>query len=84
MAKNTSFVIGEHFEQFIARQIKSGKFANSSDVVKSALKLLEEQELKVQKLQDEISAGIKSGIAKDFNPQKFKEKMIEKSKSSNE
>ena len=34
MAKNTSVVIGDHFEQFIGTQVKTGRFSSASEVVK--------------------------------------------------
>lgn len=45
MAKNTSITIEEHFEGFIASQIQSGRYGSASEVIRSALRLLENQDI---------------------------------------
>jgi antitoxin ParD1/3/4 len=37
--------LGEHFEEFIDRQIAQGRFQNASEVVRAGLRLLEDTEL---------------------------------------
>ncbi len=44
MPRNTSVTLGEHFERFIAKQIKAGRFESKSEVVRAAMRLLEEHE----------------------------------------
>ena len=34
----------EHFDQFVQRQVASGRYGNASEIIRSALRLLEEQE----------------------------------------
>ncbi len=63
MPKNTSVTLGEHFEGFIADQIKDGRFASTSDVLRAALRLLEERELKLTALRQALKEGEESGIA---------------------
>ncbi len=63
MKKNTSVTLGGHFEGFIAEQIKDGRFASTSEVVRAALRLLEERELKVTTLRQALKEGEESGIA---------------------
>lgn len=63
MQKNTSVTLGEHFEGFIADQIKEGRFASTSEVVRAALRLLEERELKLTALRQALKEGEESGIA---------------------
>jgi len=44
MPRNTSITLGEHFEGFIAAQIEEGRFNSKSEVVRAAMRLLEEHE----------------------------------------
>ncbi len=43
MAKNTSIVLGDHFDKFISAQLQEGCYGSASEVVRQALRLLEEQ-----------------------------------------
>ncbi|WP_417429037.1 type II toxin-antitoxin system ParD family antitoxin [Halpernia sp.] len=75
MAKNTSILIGDYFDDFINRQIKSGHFTSASEVVRTALRLFENQESKKALLISELKKGEKSGFSKDFNRDGFLDKM---------
>ena len=44
MAKNTSILLGDHFDNFINYQIQSGRFSSASEVVRAALRLFEDEE----------------------------------------
>ncbi|MDP4529085.1 type II toxin-antitoxin system ParD family antitoxin [Alkalimonas delamerensis] len=63
MAKNTSITLGDHFEKFIASQIDSGRYGSASEVIRSALRLLENQEAKLQSLRQLLIEGEQSGDA---------------------
>ena len=63
MAKNTSITLGAHFESFIASQIDSGRYGSASEVIRSALRLLENQEAKLQSLRQLLVEGEQSGDA---------------------
>lgn len=63
-----SISIGEHFEFFIDELISSGKFSSTDEVVKAALILLQDQELKKESLINAILVGEKSGFDKNFDP----------------
>jgi antitoxin ParD1/3/4 len=69
MAKNTSVLLGDHFENFINEELASGRFSSASEVVRSALRLLEIEEQKVKQLRHEIELGIKSGMVSNFDPE---------------
>ncbi|BDX01578.1 antitoxin [Marinomonas pontica] len=63
MAKNTSITLGEHFDSFISSQIQSGRYGSASEVIRSALRLLETQETKMNTLRQLLVEGEESGMA---------------------
>ena len=68
MGRNKSISLGDHFEHFIEGKISDGRFNNASEIIRAGLRLLEEEETKIQALKKSISEGLESGIAKKFNP----------------
>ena len=70
MAKNTSILLGDYFESFISQQIKTGKYASASEVVRAALRLFEHEESKKSELIKELKKGEKSGFVEGFDRKK--------------
>jgi antitoxin ParD1/3/4 len=75
MGRNTSISLGDHFETFVDNSVTAGRFKNASEVIRAGLRLLEEYESKIVALKKAINAGIESGTAKGFNPQKHLAKL---------
>jgi antitoxin ParD1/3/4 len=71
MAKNTSILLGDYFDNFISQQVNSGKFSSASEVVRAALRLFEEEEAKKAELIGELKKGEKSGFVKNFDRDNF-------------
>ena len=67
MVKTTSFVLGEHFERLINQQVGSGRYASASEVVRDALRVFEEQQTAIKRLNDAIEEGYASGISDAFD-----------------
>ena len=59
MAKNTSILLGDYFDNFIGQQIKTGRYALESEVIR----LFENKESK----KTELKEGEKSGFVEDFD-----------------
>ena len=78
MAKNTSILLGDYFENFINQQIKSGKFSSASEVVRTALRMFEFEESKKTELINELKKGEKSGFVQEFNRDNFKKELHQK------
>ena len=69
MGRNTSVSLGNHFEEFVDDKISQGRFKNASEVIRAGLRLLEEEENKLQFLKNAIKEGVESGVAKNFEPE---------------
>jgi antitoxin ParD1/3/4 len=67
MGKNTSISLGDHFETFINSEIKSGRYGSVSEVIRTALRLLESEERKLNELRNALIAGEQSGFVEDFD-----------------
>jgi antitoxin ParD1/3/4 len=67
MGKNTSISLGSHFENFINSSVTSGKYNSASEVVRSALRLLESEEKKLKELRNALIEGENSQMVDNFN-----------------
>ena len=68
MGRNTSILLGDHFERFISSKISSGQYNSASEVIRTALRLLETEESKIKTLNKALLQGEKSGMVADFDP----------------
>lgn len=75
MAKNTSILLGEYFENFISEKIASGKYASVSEVVRTALRIFEEEENKTKSLITALKIGEKSKMVGNFDPKENLKKL---------
>jgi antitoxin ParD1/3/4 len=78
MGKNTSISLGDHFENFIQEEISTGRYSSASEVVRTALRLLETEEKKIQALRAAIEEGEKSGMVENFDPEAHLEELHRK------
>lgn len=69
--KTTSVALGTYFENFIRMKVEQGRYNNASEVIRAALRLLEENESHLQELKMAIADGIESGIASSFNAEEY-------------
>lgn len=83
MAKNTSVIIGDHFAEFIERQVGEGRYGTASDVVRAGLRLLEEREIRIEALRAAIAEGEESGPPTAFDFDEFLASKRPKAKRSN-
>jgi antitoxin ParD1/3/4 len=70
MARNTSILLGDYFENFINEQIATGKYSSVSEVVRTALRLFEQEESKAKSLINELKVGEKSVKIRNFDRNK--------------
>lgn len=67
MAKNTSVSLGDHFADFVEDRVSTGRYSTASDVVRAGLRLLEEQEARLDALRSALEAGERSGPSKPLD-----------------
>ena len=67
MGKNTSISLGNHFEQFINNEIESGRYGSVSEVIRTALRLLESEEKKLNEVRNALVVGEESGWVEQFH-----------------
>ena len=68
--KNTSITLGQHFDTFIAEQLKNGRYSSTSEVVRAALRLLEESETRLTRLRKLLKEGEDIGF-EDYSYDSF-------------
>jgi antitoxin ParD1/3/4 len=79
MPRNTSVTLGEHFEKFVADKIEQGRFQSVSEAVRAGLRILEQDEIKLEALREKLKASKESPLIEDFDPQQFLVEMRNKS-----
>jgi antitoxin ParD1/3/4 len=67
MNKIDDFHLGDHFTSFINAQIAQGRYTSPTDVVQAALRLLEEQEVRLAALRTALIEGETSGQSTPFD-----------------
>ena len=71
MTKNTSVSLGEYYQTFIERQIAKGRFGSASEAIRAGLRLLEEQETRLEQLRAAIDEGDAAPDIPDFDFDRF-------------
>lgn len=75
----TSLSLGKHWESFIKQQISSGRYGSASEVVRDALRYLEEHNTRLAALRAHLAEGEKQArdgkFDKDFSLDKLIEEM---------
>ena len=74
MSKSTSFSLGDQFSAFIEDQVSQGRYGSASDVVRAALRLLEEREARLAVLRAALVEGENSGPSASFDFDAFIER----------
>ena len=67
MSRETSFILGEYFDQLIAAEITSGRYDTASEVVRDALRLFEQKQTAIQRLSDAVDQGFVSGFVDELD-----------------
>lgn len=77
MAKNTSVTLGDHFENFVDERVKHGRYASVSDAVRAGLRLLEQEETRLDLLRETLARGEKQlDQGQGIDGEEFMQKII--------
>ena len=66
-SRNTSVALSDHFIDFAHQQVETGRFGSTSDVVRAGLRLLEERQQRIDRLNALLDEGEASGFIDDFD-----------------
>lgn len=67
MKKNTSITLSDHFQHFIKNEVESGRYNNTTEVIRTALRLLEQEQQKHKAIKEALKKGEESGFVEDFD-----------------
>jgi len=62
----TSLSLGGHWEEFIQQEIKSGRYSTASEVVRAALRELEDRGKRLEALRAHLAEGAEQATRRDF------------------
>ncbi|MGD9169274.1 MAG: type II toxin-antitoxin system ParD family antitoxin [Candidatus Thiodiazotropha sp.] len=62
----TSLSLGEHWEAYIKNEIASGRYGSASEVVRDALRAMEERKSKLDALRSHLAQGAKQAESGKF------------------
>lgn len=62
----TSLSLGDHWEAFIKNEISSGRYGSASEVVRDALRTLEERKQKLDVLKAHLAQGARQADQHQF------------------
>ena len=62
----TSLSLGKHWETFIKNEISSGRYGSASEVVRDALRAMEERKIKLDALSSHLAEGARQAKNGDF------------------
>lgn len=83
MARTVTVSLGPHYEEFIKASIAGGRYNNASEVLRAALRRLEEDEARVEALRKAIDEGDASPDVVGFDREAFLVELREGWRSEN-
>ncbi|MDH3693883.1 MAG: type II toxin-antitoxin system ParD family antitoxin [Gammaproteobacteria bacterium] len=56
-AKNTTIILGDHFRSYVTRKVRSGRYSNTSEVIREGLRRMEEDDEELEALKKRLALG---------------------------
>lgn len=75
MTKSARIVLDDELGAFVDRQVREGNYASANDVVEAGLRLLREDNAKLEVLKAALIEGEESGAPVEFDFDDFLEQM---------
>ncbi|UPT62100.1 MAG: type II toxin-antitoxin system ParD family antitoxin [Hyphomonadaceae bacterium JAD_PAG50586_4] len=63
---STSLTLGTHWEKFIKKEVESGRYGSASEVVRAALRELEDRSKRLEALRSHLATGAKQAARGEF------------------
>lgn len=82
MSRTVTASLGPHYEEFIRNIILSGRYNNTSEVIRAGLRRLEEDENQLAALRAALAEGEASPDVEDFDPDRFLQELKAKHKAN--
>ena len=77
----TSLSLGEHWEAFIKEEIRSGRYSTASEVVRDALRELEDRGKRLEAVRAHLAEGASQAACMDYIEDFDVEAVIERAKA---
>ena len=61
MAKNTSIILGDFYDDMIKKELETGTYATASEIIREGLRLVHERKLKITNINMALEIGEQSG-----------------------
>ncbi|MDH4412253.1 MAG: type II toxin-antitoxin system ParD family antitoxin [Rhizobium sp.] len=81
MNKPVQVTIAEPYDSFVESQLESGAFTSPEEVVEAGLKLLKEEQARIEWLRNALIEGENSGPSVPFDPEDLMDSVRERWKS---
>lgn len=62
----TSLSLGEHWETFIKNEISGGRYGSASEVIRDALRFMEERKTRLDALRNHLAQGAEQAKTNQF------------------
>jgi len=69
--RNTSISLSDHWVDFAAKQVASGRYGSTSEVVRAGLRMIEERQKRIDAFNAAVDDGLASGPARKFDFEAF-------------
>jgi antitoxin ParD1/3/4 len=78
MNKPVQVTVSDQAENFISRELESGRFQTAEEIIEAGLRMLEEEQIKLERLRELLIEGENSGEPRYVDRDEFLTRMRQK------